>query len=174
VLHPDNEYNTSAETILFAISRVEDRVVHRKVFYEPGSGFCLSVDKGYFPTLHELLLDHIYQCNLMPKSLSATPQASTSTYASSSVSGYTNVSSQPSPTSMKPGTNSYSSPALIQHAKWEIPASEIIKDVMVGKGGFGEVYKGRWRGSTVAIKVMIGVPKPDEILQFKNEAALLT
>eukprot|EP01102_Stenamoeba_stenopodia_P017980 TRINITY_DN6531_c0_g1_i2.p1 TRINITY_DN6531_c0_g1~~TRINITY_DN6531_c0_g1_i2.p1 ORF type:complete len:335 (+),score=62.13 TRINITY_DN6531_c0_g1_i2:697-1701(+) len=44
---------------------------------------------------------------------------------------------------------------------------------MVGKGAFGEGYKGWWRGATVAIKVMTGTTKPEEIQQFKNEAALL-
>jgi len=156
----------SAETVVFAISRVESSVIHRKIFFEPGCGFCFSVDKGYYPSLHELLLDHISQNRLLPKALGGQggPQQQSQNYGPA-------VSPQP---------KFNSAPVSVVRTrvdtpkeKWEIPASELTREVLVGKGGFGEVYRGKWRGSTVAIKVMIGTPKPEEVLQFKNEAALL-
>ena len=44
----------------------------------------------------------------------------------------------------------------------------------IGEGSFGEVYKGEWEGTTVAIKKLRAGKMPDRILsEFKNEAFIM-
>ena len=33
-----------------------------------------------------------------------------------------------------------------------IPAAEVIREAEIGKGGFGKVYKGKWKFNPIAIK----------------------
>jgi hypothetical protein len=40
------------------------------------------------------------------------------------------------------------------HDDWEIAYEELDVGDMLGRGGFGEVYKAKWKGSEVAVKVM--------------------
>ena len=44
---------------------------------------------------------------------------------------------------------------------------------LVGSGAFGKVYKGKWRGSEVAIKVLNGDTSPTELQDFNREAKTL-
>ena len=45
--------------------------------------------------------------------------------------------------------DSFSGVHIIKDPKTEVKISE-----MIGKGGFGEVYKGQWRGTPVAVKLL--------------------
>jgi hypothetical protein len=40
------------------------------------------------------------------------------------------------------------------HDDWEIAYEELDVGDMLGRGGFGEVYKAKWKGSEVAVKVV--------------------
>jgi hypothetical protein len=40
------------------------------------------------------------------------------------------------------------------HDDWEIAYEELDVGDMLGRGGYGEVYKAKWKGSEVAVKVM--------------------
>jgi serine/threonine-protein kinase CTR1 len=39
--------------------------------------------------------------------------------------------------------------------EWEIPYSEVDLGDPLGQGGYGSVYKSEWRGTQVAVKVLI-------------------
>ena len=39
--------------------------------------------------------------------------------------------------------------------EWEIDMGELEMEQVLGAGGYGEVYKARWRGTEVAVKRMI-------------------
>ncbi|XP_065836447.1 uncharacterized protein [Oscarella lobularis] len=56
---------------------------------------------------------------------------------------------------------------------WEIPTSALAFNERVGKGKYGEVYKGSWDGVVVAIKTLR--PKCDDyaVDQFKKEAGIM-
>jgi len=59
---------------------------------------------------------------------------------------------------------------------WEIPKEQLVFGQILGKGFFGEVRKGRWRGSDVAIKIIYRdnfKEKTDEDL-FIREVEILT
>jgi len=169
----------SAETVLFALTRVADTIIHRKIFFAPGQGFSLNTHKGYTPSLHELLQANVQQGIILPKSLfHSRKTTSTATYGGRIESQPTTVAAAATPptsnqTPIATTTTAKSSDPS-SRGRWEIPPEEIEKANLVGKGAFGEVYRGWWRGATVAIKLMTGTTKPEEIQQFKNEAALLT
>jgi serine/threonine protein kinase/ankyrin repeat protein len=56
-----------------------------------------------------------------------------------------------------------------------LPASDLTFIQQVGQGGFGEVYRGYWQQTLVAIKKLHGVNLSPPILrEFRNEAALLS
>ena len=56
----------------------------------------------------------------------------------------------------------------------EIPSADIALDMVVGKGGMGQVYAGRWRGTRVAVKVMSkGMQSTEEKESFSREAEVM-
>jgi len=38
--------------------------------------------------------------------------------------------------------------------EWEVPLSEISLGVRIGRGGYGQVFRGNWRGTEVAVKML--------------------
>lgn len=63
-------------------------------------------------------------------------------------------------------------------AEWEIPMSELKFIKSIGKGGYGEVFLGRWHGTDVAIKKII-LPRSPEgedkaIQEFRGEIAIMS
>jgi len=56
--------------------------------------------------------------------------------------------------------------------EWEIPRGELVKENEIGKGCFGVVWKGKWRGITVAIKQLVSV-NADILEDFKHEVGIL-
>ncbi len=56
--------------------------------------------------------------------------------------------------------------------------TDITTDVLLGKGGFGQVWKGRWRGSDVAVKELTSSDATDseatqKFLSFQKEVAVM-
>ena len=65
-------------------------------------------------------------------------------------------------------------PAETDSYEWEIPFSELQIGSMLGGGTFGTVYKGRWRGSVVAVKKLKYEKLNQEVLdEFKKEIRIL-
>jgi len=48
-------------------------------------------------------------------------------------------------------------------AQWKVNYKDLVFGPMIGKGNFGEVYKGTWLGTDVAIKKLYFVD--DEFMQ---------
>ncbi|XP_024380362.1 probable serine/threonine-protein kinase SIS8 isoform X2 [Physcomitrium patens] len=64
---------------------------------------------------------------------------------------------------------------LMPFEEWDIDFAELRIGVRVGIGSFGEVFRGIWRGTEVAIKVMLEQDLTDENMQdFCNEISLLS
>ncbi|CAK9267062.1 unnamed protein product [Sphagnum jensenii] len=64
---------------------------------------------------------------------------------------------------------------LMPFAEWSIEFSELRIGIRVGIGSFGEVFRGIWRGTEVAIKVMLEQDLTTENMQdFCNEISLLS
>ncbi|ELR13222.1 serine/threonine kinase [Acanthamoeba castellanii str. Neff] len=61
------------------------------------------------------------------------------------------------------------------HDDWEIAYEELDVGDMLGRGGYGEVYKAKWKGSEVAVKVMgAGTISKDGRERFVNEARIMS
>jgi len=58
---------------------------------------------------------------------------------------------------------------------FEIDYNELDFEQEIGRGAFGVVFKGRWRGGTVAIKQLIlkSMMSPRDLSDFKSEAAVM-
>jgi len=56
---------------------------------------------------------------------------------------------------------------------FEIDYRELTVDVELGRGDFGVVFKGFWRGGTVAIKQVHNIVSEKDLLDFKGEAAVM-
>lgn len=58
---------------------------------------------------------------------------------------------------------------------WQIPYEELEFLEKIGEGGFGEVFRGRWRGTVVAIKTLKGTHNmdPKEVTRFAKEVTVL-
>jgi len=55
--------------------------------------------------------------------------------------------------------------------EWEIPSAEIELKSQLGKGAFGTVYKGKWRGIDIAAKKL--ELSPNAMEEFKKEIGIL-
>lgn len=64
---------------------------------------------------------------------------------------------------------------LVPYPEWAIDFSELRIGVRVGIGSFGEVFRGIWRGTEVAIKVLLEQDlTPENTNDFCNEISLLS
>jgi len=58
---------------------------------------------------------------------------------------------------------------------WEIDYSEIVIKREIGRGGFGVVYKGEWRGISVAVKQIIKEKMSPELFErFLQEISIMS
>jgi len=57
--------------------------------------------------------------------------------------------------------------------EWEVPHSELTMEKKLGEGAYGVVYRGKWRGITVAIKEMKDLDDEEAINDFRSEIAIL-
>lgn len=65
---------------------------------------------------------------------------------------------------------------MMSREQWEIDrnALEIDEDACLGRGSFGEVHKGYWRGTLVAVKrLREDVANDRELLEFRRELAIV-
>ena len=59
---------------------------------------------------------------------------------------------------------------------WQIAYDELELECKIGEGGFGEVFRGKWRGTTVAVKTLKGGGpslNPKEVEKFSKEVSIL-
>ncbi|CAM8926984.1 unnamed protein product [Rhodiola kirilowii] len=64
---------------------------------------------------------------------------------------------------------------LLPYQEWNIDFSELTVGTRVGIGFFGEVFRGTWNGTDVAIKVFLEQELSTEIIEdFCNEISILT
>uniref|UniRef100_A0A7N0TW33 non-specific serine/threonine protein kinase n=1 Tax=Kalanchoe fedtschenkoi TaxID=63787 RepID=A0A7N0TW33_KALFE len=64
---------------------------------------------------------------------------------------------------------------LLPYQEWNIDFSELTVGTRVGIGFFGEVFRGTWNGTDVAIKVFLEQELTGEIIEdFCNEISILT
>ena len=59
---------------------------------------------------------------------------------------------------------------------WQIAYEELELESKIGEGGFGEVFRGKWRGTTVAVKTLKGggpTLNPKEVEKFSKEVSIL-
>lgn len=59
---------------------------------------------------------------------------------------------------------------------WQIAYEELELESKIGEGGFGEVFRGKWRGTTVAVKTLKGGGpslNPKEVEKFSKEVSIL-
>jgi serine/threonine protein kinase len=62
-----------------------------------------------------------------------------------------------------------------EHNEWEMDYSELEVGEQMGAGGYGVVYKAKWRGTEVAVKTMVSkdITKEHE-RSFKEEVLVMT
>eukprot|EP01094_Clydonella_sp_ATCC50884_P018705 TRINITY_DN3506_c0_g1_i3.p1 TRINITY_DN3506_c0_g1~~TRINITY_DN3506_c0_g1_i3.p1 ORF type:complete len:405 (+),score=58.43 TRINITY_DN3506_c0_g1_i3:460-1674(+) len=61
-----------------------------------------------------------------------------------------------------------------QDQQWHISMDSVSLLKRVGAGGFGDVWKGTWNGSVVAVKKMHQLATEESLLEFSREASLLS
>lgn len=72
-------------------------------------------------------------------------------------------------------SSTHTSKPLLPFPEWNIDFSELKMGVRVGIGSFGEVFRGIWRGTEVAIKVLLEQDLTEENMEdFCNEISLLS
>ena len=57
---------------------------------------------------------------------------------------------------------------------WAIPRKELEKKSIIGKGEFGEVWLGEYKGKKVAMKTMKDISDEKGLMQFLTEASVMT
>ncbi|KYQ99761.1 leucine-rich repeat-containing protein (LRR) [Tieghemostelium lacteum] len=58
--------------------------------------------------------------------------------------------------------------------EWEVPLSDITLGVRIGRGGYGQVFRGNWRGTEVAVKMLFNDNvNPKLISDLRKEVDLL-
>lgn len=57
---------------------------------------------------------------------------------------------------------------------WEIDFNEIRLQTTIGKGSFGEVYKGIWNGQLVAVKILKANLGEQQLNEFRSEVRIMT
>eukprot|EP01102_Stenamoeba_stenopodia_P008171 TRINITY_DN2329_c0_g1_i1.p1 TRINITY_DN2329_c0_g1~~TRINITY_DN2329_c0_g1_i1.p1 ORF type:complete len:1416 (-),score=301.38 TRINITY_DN2329_c0_g1_i1:218-4465(-) len=61
-----------------------------------------------------------------------------------------------------------------EKASWEVSADEIEFGKMIGRGAYGEVYEGKFRGKRVAIKKLLGTIRQEDVFKsFVKEIEFL-
>src|SRR5690349_3922419 len=64
---------------------------------------------------------------------------------------------------------------VVHDCKWWILPHEIKGDrVLLGKGGFGSVYKRKWKNTDVAVKSIRGHADVGSVQEFQNEAGIMS
>ena len=62
----------------------------------------------------------------------------------------------------------------VPRTDFEIPYRELSTRQLIGQGAFGRVFSGRWRGTPVAVKMLVCQQlTPDVIKEFRAEVAVL-
>jgi hypothetical protein len=65
-------------------------------------------------------------------------------------------------------------PADIDFSGWLIPTKELTMEREIGRGAFGVVYKGQWRGIPVAVKQILSAEMNEkDVRSFVAEIALM-
>lgn len=63
----------------------------------------------------------------------------------------------------------------VPRTDFEIPYRELSTRQLIGQGAFGRVFSGRWRGTPVAVKMLVCQQlTPDVIKEFRAEVAVLS
>eukprot|EP01102_Stenamoeba_stenopodia_P012134 TRINITY_DN3792_c0_g1_i2.p1 TRINITY_DN3792_c0_g1~~TRINITY_DN3792_c0_g1_i2.p1 ORF type:complete len:732 (-),score=135.02 TRINITY_DN3792_c0_g1_i2:82-2277(-) len=61
------------------------------------------------------------------------------------------------------------------HKRWIIPYEEIVLESKIGEGSFGEVFKGKWRGSELAVKRLFRQQADARILlELRKESVIMS
>lgn len=62
----------------------------------------------------------------------------------------------------------------VPRTDFEIPYRELTTKELIGQGAFGRVFNGKWRGTPVAIKMLVCQHlTPDVVKEFRAEVAVL-
>jgi len=56
---------------------------------------------------------------------------------------------------------------------WEIEFSDLVIEKEIGRGNFGQVSKGRWRGGEVAVKKLVSTLNSEQLRDFRQEIAIM-